>query len=131
MSSDQTPRITVIYKDGGSAFTMTYAVNEDILGELDRKRDWRGRKLTGKKFQTWLESKGCKLDCPDGPAVIWHSPSCSETKEYWRDGKLQNVIRHEAGSLYTDEEIADGVDVKDALLRPTPKAPRPRGPQPR
>ncbi len=51
MSSDQTTHITVSFKDGGLDMTSIYAVNEDVLRELDRTKNWMGRKPTGKKLE--------------------------------------------------------------------------------
>jgi hypothetical protein len=61
MTGSQTSYITVTYGDcWGFEMMSIYAANEGISRELDRKRDWLGRKLTGTKLQAWLEKKGCR-----------------------------------------------------------------------
>jgi hypothetical protein len=60
MSGDQIAYITVTYMDGTIEITSIYEVSEEISRELDRKRDWLGRKLTGQKLEAWLEKKGCR-----------------------------------------------------------------------
>ncbi len=88
-----TAHITVTYsEDDGDEITRIYAVNEDILRKLDRKRDWLGRNIKnrhGKKLEEWLENKGCRLDSPsdDTPANITLRPNGSTILEYYRDGR--------------------------------------------
>jgi hypothetical protein len=36
----------------------------------------------------WLAYKGCRLDSPDGPAVVRRGSDGSFYEEYWRNGKL-------------------------------------------
>lgn len=61
MTGSETSYITVTYRDGDEISSIyIYAVDEDISRELDGKRDWVGRKLTGRKLQAWLEKKGCQ-----------------------------------------------------------------------
>ena len=125
MNDGQTSHITVTYKGNGAKVTRIYAVNENIARELERTRDWLGRKPTGQKLQLWLEDKGCQLDCEDGPAFVYHYPNGTTEEEYYRKGKRHRedgpaYIRRSADGTVVNEYYLD-----DMLLvqRPSPKAP--------
>ena len=83
MTGNETLHIRVTYKDSGIKITRIYAVSEHISCDLDRHM----QKPTGKDLQAWLEKKGCRLDCSDGPAVVWHGADGTMVEEYYRDGK--------------------------------------------
>jgi hypothetical protein len=104
MTGNQASHITVSYKDTvqGAEITYIFALSEEILRELDRHM----RKPTGKDLVAWLDDKGCKLDCPDGPAVVRRGADGSSSDVYFRDGELHRedgpaLVRREAdGSIY-------------------------------
>ena len=118
MTGDRTTHITATYKDRGDAITCIYAANEKIARELDRTRDWLGRKPAGKALQDWLKAKGCQLDNPDGPAVFRRERDGSMVEAYYRDGKLHRedgpaiVKRSAAGTTekeyYRDDKLFAG-----------------------
>jgi hypothetical protein len=79
----------VTYEAGfGGEITQTYAINEDISRKLRWKRDWLGRKPTGRDLVDWLEKKGCRLDSSEGPAYIQRYRNGATEEIYFRDGKL-------------------------------------------
>ena len=90
MTGNKTSHITARSRSDGIETARTYAINEDIARELGGTRDWLGGhiKLSGKDLLAWLEYKGCRLDSPDGPAVVRRSSDGSTYEEYWRNGKL-------------------------------------------
>src|ERR1039458_5868674 len=90
MTGNTSSHITARFSNDGIEITRTYAINEDIARELGGTRDWLGGyiKLTGKDLLAWLEYKGCRLDSPDGPAVVRRSSDGSTYGEYWRLGAL-------------------------------------------
>ena len=63
-------------------------------------------KPTGKDLVAWLDDKGCKLDCSDGPAQVRREADGSSSDVYYRDGELHRddgpaLVRREAdGSTY-------------------------------
>ena len=104
MSGNQDSHITVSYKDTvqGAEITYIFAISGDISRELDEHDD----KPTGKDLLVWLDDKGCKLDCSDGPAVVRREADGSSSDVYYRDGELHRedgpaLVRREAdGSTY-------------------------------
>ena len=104
MTDNQASHITVSYKDTvqGAEITYIFAISEDISRELDE----HDNKPTGKDLVAWLDDKGCKLDCSDGPAVVRREADGSSSDVYYRDGELHRedgpaLVRREAdGSTY-------------------------------
>ena len=104
MTGNQASHITVSYEDTVQAAEITYifAISEDISSELDRHM----HKPTGKALVAWLDEKGCKLDCSDGPAQVRREGDGSSSDAYYRDGELHRedgpaLVRREAdGSTY-------------------------------
>jgi hypothetical protein len=105
MTGNQTSHITVDYDDSidGAKIIRTYKISEDISRELDQKRDWWGRKLTGEKLQTWLEKQGCQLDSCSGPAEVQRWGNNATIEIYYRDGK-----RHREGGPAYFKRKEDG-----------------------
>jgi hypothetical protein len=104
MADNQTAHLTVSYKDAvqGAEITYIFAVSEEISHELVRQMP----KLAGNDLVAWLDGKGCKLDCPDGPAQVRREADGSSSDVYYRDGELHRedgpaLVRREAdGSTY-------------------------------
>jgi hypothetical protein len=99
MTGNQASHITVTCRDGGDEITSVYAVNEDISRELDQ----RIKKPTGKDLQAWLETKGCRLDCPAEPAFVRRTADGSTEECYYRNGK-----QHREGGPAFVKRTADG-----------------------
>lgn len=108
MTGDQTAHITVSYRDSDAEITGVYAVNEHISRELGHHM----RKPVGKELAMWLEKKGCRLDSPDGPALVRRTTDGATGEAYYRDGKYHRQggpaisSRHADGS--TEEYYRDG-----------------------
>jgi hypothetical protein len=84
MTGEQTSHITIIYRDYGNEFTLTYAVDETTLNRALREV----KEPTGKALKIWLEDRGCRLDSPDGPALLIRNAEGSTEDYYYRDGEL-------------------------------------------
>ena len=69
MTGDRTSHMTVTYEVGFGQVTYIYAVSEDVSRKLRWKRDWLGRKPTGRDLVDWLEKKGCRLDSSEGRPI--------------------------------------------------------------
>lgn len=120
MTGGQTSHITVSYRDSGAEIDSIYAVNEDI------SREFGLLKLSGKDLKAWLESRRCRLDSSDGPALIVRF-SRTTTEYYYRNGKPHRedgpayVVRYADGSTY-EKYCLDGVrlrkDEYDARTHP-------------
>jgi hypothetical protein len=141
MTGNQASHITVSYKDTvqGAEITYIFAISEEISRELDRHM----QKPTGKDLVAWLDDKGCKLDCSDGPAVVRRWADGSSSDVYFRDGELHRedgpaLVRREAdGSTYEYcykdgklvEPFAPPSVISGAIVRRiAPKAPRKQRP---
>jgi hypothetical protein len=95
MTGGQTSHLTVTYKETGVEIARIYAISEDTLCELGRSI----RRPTGKALRTWLETKGCRLDSPEGPAFVRRFADGSTIEEYYQGGRLHRengpaYIRH-------------------------------------
>jgi len=109
MTGKQTSHVTVSYTNGRSDITRTYAVNEDILQELDRHK----QNPTGKDLQSWLENKGCRLDSADGPAFARSTTDGSTHEVHYRAGKMHRengpaVVRRDPDGTVVEEYYRDG-----------------------
>jgi len=130
MSGDQALHITLTYVTGGyggSTITRTYAISEGLLNEAQL---WQAShcdeishycKATSKDLKEWLESKGCQLDSPDGPALIRRTNNGGVLeKHYYRNGKLHRedgpaIVRDQGDSKTEDEYYRDGVRTNPPL----------------
>jgi hypothetical protein len=137
MTGGQTRHITVPYHDGGVQITCVYAINEEVLRKLDRKRLWLGRHMThptGKDLRDWLEKKGCKLDRSNGPALVGRKDDGSTLEKYYRDGKLHRedgpaiVGRCTDGSMF-ETYFLDGVEYLKQEYYAKTKRPEPNAPK--
>lgn len=93
MTDNQTVHITVSYRAGskrsGVDVTRTYAVSENTLRKLDRKRDWLGRHIknrSNERLKTWLEKQGCRLDSSDAPSFVMRYDDGSTQEAHYRSG---------------------------------------------
>jgi hypothetical protein len=117
MTDSRTSHITVTYTLRGVETTCIYAVNTNILREVNRKKDREGKKLTGRPLADWLKYKGARLDCPDGPAIVQRFPGGGPTRtEYFREG------------IFVKSEIRGSCGDDLLRRRPAPKAPGAPGP---
>jgi hypothetical protein len=104
MSGNQASHITVSYKDNVQGAEITYIFA--ISGEISRELDEQDNKPTGGDLVVWLEDKGCKLDCSNGPAIVRREADGSSSDVYYRNGELHRddgpaLVRREAdGSTY-------------------------------
>lgn len=104
MTDNQASHITVSYKDTVQGAEITYIFA--ISGEISRELDHHDIKPIGKDLVAWLDDKGCKLDCSDGPAVVRREADGSSSDVYYRDGELHRedgpaLVRRAAdGSTY-------------------------------
>jgi len=122
MTGNQTSHITVTYRDTdiNADYTGIYAVSAEMSRELDQLRE----KPTGKDLQAWLDQKGCKRDCADGPADVLDFGGGTVWQRYFRDGKLHredgpaSIFRHPDGpteeAYFRDGKLCgkDGVPVQ-------------------
>ena len=90
MADNQASHITVSYKDNiqGAEITYIFAISKDISRELEQHE----KKPTGKDLVAWLDDKGCKLDCSDGPAQV-RRESDNSTYEYCYKNNDAGVCR--------------------------------------
>jgi hypothetical protein len=129
MTGNQASHITVTTRtSGGHAFevsfstteaTYVYVVSEKILRELSRKRDWLDRRIdhpTGQALKNWLEEKGCRLDSPDGPAIVLRETirpiggilKTDTTEIYYRDGEVCRYVRRSSDGSGCEEYVRNG-----------------------
>jgi hypothetical protein len=92
MTADRNSHIKVSYTDGGVEITRIYAVSDEISRALGWKKDWLGRKPTGRVLWAWLGQQGCHLDCSDGPASVRHYPDGSSWEGHYRDGEAHREV---------------------------------------
>jgi hypothetical protein len=113
MTGNRSTHVTVAYKDGNNAEnTLIYAIDEATIREA---QDWAilQENPSAEDFQKWLQSKGCLLDCCDGPALVRRHTNGMTQEEYYRDGKLHRqggpavIIKNSDGST-TEKYFRDG-----------------------
>lgn len=103
VTGDRTSHITVTYREAGVEISRVYAISEDTLCERGQSL----RRPTGKALRAWLETKGCRLDSPEGPAFVRRFADGATIEEYYQGGRLHR----EEGPAYI-RHCADGTTVE-------------------
>jgi hypothetical protein len=118
MSSGKTSYITVTSHGLGAEVTCIYAVNEDILRELDGHIP----RPTGTDLRRGLRPRVVRSIRPTARQLSGAKPMARTMEVYYCNGKLHRegspaVIRHNADGSIEEEYYRDGVK------QPTPKTP--------
>lgn len=79
MTVGQTSHITMTYKDNGDEITCVYMIGRDTLRDA---MIWSSQQHnpTGQDLQRWLQIKGCRLDCAEGPALSGMVPTARRSR---------------------------------------------------
>jgi hypothetical protein len=125
----------VTYEERDAEITEIYAIGQDLQRELDGLR----RKPAGKALKDWLEEKGCRLDCSDGPAYVRREADGWAVEEHIRNGEWRTdgpamVTRSPQGTAFPtalgSPDWSLGTEAFPKAERPARKEPGKPGPKP-